>query len=214
MAALAGLLSSLTLAGCPSGGKTDARPDASVSADASASASASLDDGKTLVAQACLSCHTEHMLSQQRLTQAQWTKTVTKMVGWGALLDASEVAPVVAYLSASYGPDAGPVEVENVRADDALAELAPTPDDPIPAGDADKGKATFLEKCAGCHGQDARGGTLGVLLVDRPLLYRASELARTVRKGRGRMPPIRMTDAELGDVLAHLRRLRTPPPPP
>lgn len=203
------------LAGCPSSSKSDARPDAATSVDAgdaSTSASTSASDGKALVAQACLSCHTEQMLAQQRLTQAQWTKTVTKMVGWGANLDATEVAPLVAYLSASYGPDAGPYAIETITADEALAELAPTSDDPIPVGDADKGKATFIDKCSGCHGQDARGG-IGVLLVDRPILYRAKDLVAIVRKGRGKMLPVRITDAELGDVLAHLRRLRNPPPP-
>ena len=201
------------LAGCPSAPKPDARADSSApAADASTSAPTNAPDGKALVAQACLSCHTEHMLAQQRLTQAQWTKTVTKMVGWGANLDATEVTPLVAYLSATYGPDAGPYAVETVSADEALAELAATPDDPIPAGDAERGKATFIDKCSGCHGNDARGSA-GVLLVERPILYRAKDVATIVRKGRGKMLPIRMTDAELGDVLAHLRRLRIPVPP-
>jgi len=216
---LAGAIAALLLAGCPSSGKSDAQPDSGAKADAGAQAdatpstAASTGDGKALVAQACLSCHTEHMLAQQRLTQAQWTKTVTKMVGWGANLDAAEVAPLVAYLSATYGPDAGPYAVETISADDALAELAPMPDDPIPAGDAERGKATFIEKCSGCHGQDARG-SIGVLLIDRPILYRANDLAKTVRKGRGKMIPMRITDAEVGDVLAHLRRLRNPAPAP
>jgi hypothetical protein len=47
-----------------------------------------------------------------------------------------------------------------------------------------------------------------VILVDRPVLYRAADLAETVRRGRGKMPPIPMTDAEVADVLAHLRRLK------
>lgn len=210
---LGSVLLALALAGCPS--KSDTPPDAGapVKADAAASATTSNADAKALVAQACLSCHTEQMLAQQRLTQPQWTKTVTKMVGWGANLDASEVAPLVAYLSATYGPDAGPFAVETISADDALAELAPTPDAPFPAGDPEKGKALFIDKCSGCHGQDARG-SIGVLLVDRPILYRAADLAKIVRKGRGKMLPIALSDADVGDVLAHLRRLRNPPPPP
>jgi mono/diheme cytochrome c family protein len=211
---VASLLALVALVGCPSP-KSDATADASAkSVDASASAASTASaDGKALVAQACRSCHTEHMLAQQRLTQAQWTKTVTKMAGWGANLDPSEAAPLVAYLSATYGPDAGPYEPETISATDAVAELEPTPDAPIPAGDAERGKALFVDKCSGCHGQDARGA-LGVLLVERPLLYRAADFAKAVRKGRGKMLPMALTDAELGDVLAHLRRLRNPPPPP
>ena len=209
---LGSLLAALALAGCPS--KSEAPPDAGSPAkpDAAASATTSNADGKALVAQACLSCHTEQMLAQQRLTQAQWTKTVTKMVGWGANLDPVEAPSLVAYLSETYGPDAGPYKVETISADDALAELAPTPDAPFPAGDPEKGKALFIDKCSGCHGQDARGA-IGVLLVDRPILYRAADLAKTVRKGRGKMLPIALSDADVGDVLAHLRRLKNPPPP-
>jgi mono/diheme cytochrome c family protein len=207
------LLAALALTGCPS--RREAPADAGAPTDAAASADATTSnvDARALVAQACLSCHTEQMLAQQRLTQAQWTKTVTKMVGWGANLDAAEVAPLVAYLSETYGPDAGPYKVETITADDALAELAPTPDAPFPAGDPEKGKALFIDKCSGCHGQDARGA-IGVLLIDRPILYRAADLAKTVRKGRGKMLPIALSDADVGDVLAHLRRLRNPPPPP
>ncbi len=212
---LGSLLAALALAGCPS--KSDApqgaTTDAAAKGDATVSATTSNADAKALVAQACLSCHTEQTLAQQRLTQPQWTKTVTKMVGWGANLDATEVAPLVAYLSATYGPNAGPYAVETISADDALAELAPTPDAPFPAGDPDKGKALFVDKCSGCHGQDARG-SIGVLLVDRPILYRAADLAKTVRKGRGKMLPIALSDADVGDVIAHLRRLKNPPPPP
>ena len=214
---LGSLLVALALAGCPS--KSDGPPDAGAPTDAAAkvdattSATTSNGDGKALVTQACLSCHTGPLLAQQRLTQAQWTKTMTKMVGWGANLDPVEVAPLVAYLAATYGPDAGPYEVETITADDALAELASTPDAPFPPGDPDKGKALFIDKCSGCHGQDARG-SIGVLLVDRPILYRAADLAKTVRKGRGKMLPIALSDADVGDVLAHLRRLRNPPPPP
>ena len=209
------------LVACPSKNEgASASADASASASASATAgagdggamtaAAAAADGKEIVRGACLSCHTEHMLAQQRLTQAQWTKTVGKMTVWGANLDPKEVEPLVAYLSAMSGPDAHPYVAETVSAADALAEIEPTPDAPFPTGDAERGKPLFINKCSGCHGSDARGA-IGVALVDKPFLYRAEDFAKTIRRGRGKMIAQPLSDAEIGDLLAHLRSLRNAP---
>jgi mono/diheme cytochrome c family protein len=173
---------------------------------AAAPAIPSPEEGRALVKGACLSCHSEQMLAQQRLTPAQWTKTVTKMVGWGANLEPKDTAPLIAWLSATYSPDAGPYTPESIDVAAATAEIAPQPDGPFAGGDPERGRALYTDRCSGCHGPEARGH-IGVRLVDRPFLYRASELAETVRRGRGKMAPIAMTDSELADVLAHLRRL-------
>lgn len=211
----AGMLA--TLGACPKRESTDtgtgARADASTDASANATTKAtSTADGKKLVGGACLSCHTEHMLAQQRLTEAQWQKVVTKMVGWGANLEPAEVGPLVSYLSASYGPDAGTYTPAVLPAAGAATEVEPVAD-PFPPGDAARGKPLYVDKCSGCHGPDARGH-IGVNLVDRPFLYRAAELAMTVRRGRGKMLPIPIADNELADILAHLRSLKHAPPPP
>ncbi len=210
------------LLGCPgknenagAGANADAGADAGAGASASAGEGGAMSaavsaDGREIVRGACLSCHSEQMLAQQRLTPAQWSKTVGKMVVWGANLDPKEVEPLVAYLSATSGVDAGPYVAEELGAKDALAEIAATPDDPIPPGEIARGQPLFLDKCAGCHGSDARGAT-GVSLVDKPLLYRAADFASTVRRGRGKMIPQALTDAQIGDVLAYLRSLRNPP---
>jgi len=65
--------------------------------------------------------------------------------------------------------------------------------------------------CAPCHAEDGRGAEVGVNLVDRPLLYRAADFARWVRVGRGRMPGFKdVGDAQIADLLAHLRARRAP----
>ena len=196
------------LGGCPRSENADAN--AKADAGVEAGVEAGMVDGHALVVGACLSCHSEHMLGQQRLTQAQWQKVVTKMVGWGANLEPAEVGPMVAYLSATYGPDAGEYKPKTQPAAEALSEIMPT-EDPFPAGDAERGKPLYVEKCAGCHGGDAHGH-IGVGLIDRPFLHRAADFAKTIRRGRGKMLPIPMADAEIADVLAHLRRLKNPPP--
>jgi mono/diheme cytochrome c family protein len=164
-------------------------------------------EGQALVKGACLSCHSEEMLAQQRLTPAQWTKTVQKMVNWGANLEAKDTLPLTEWLASTYGPDAGPYVPVAIDVDAAAAELAPQPDGPFANGDPEKGRALYTDRCSGCHGPDARGH-IGVRLVDRPTLYRAAEFAATVRRGRGKMPPLSMADGDFADILAHLRSLK------
>ncbi|MEO6576108.1 MAG: hypothetical protein ABIP89_19800, partial [Polyangiaceae bacterium] len=139
-------------------------------------------DGRTLVANNCLSCHSNEMLRQQRLTATQWAAVVKKMTTWGAPLAPAETAPLVAYLAASYGPDAGPYVAETIAASVAAGEIAPLDDGLFANGDVERGRALFAGRCAACHGPVARG-QLGVNLVERPILYRAVEVAQTVRSG-------------------------------
>jgi len=129
------------------------------------------------------------------------------MVSWGANLEPKDTEPLTAWLAATYGPDAGPYEPAVIDSAAAAAELAPEPDGPYANGDRERGRALYTDKCSGCHGPDARGH-IGVLLVDRPFLYRAPEFAETVRRGRGKMPPMVIAESELADILAHLRTLR------
>jgi len=201
MKALLALVLSVALAAC----SKDRAPvaDAGVTVDAAPLPK----DGHALVTTACLSCHSEEMLQQQRLTPAQWTKVVTKMVGWGANLEPDDAPFLAGWLATHYGPDAGPFELTSVPAAEAASALAPTPDGPFAGGDAERGRVLYMDRCSVCHGADARG-KVGVLLIDRPFLYRAAHVAETLRRGRGRMPPMVLADGEIADLLAHLRRLR------
>ena len=53
----------------------------------------------------CVICHTEQYLTQQRLTPAQWQKTVDKMRRWGAVLSDVEGAQLALWLGRHYPPD-------------------------------------------------------------------------------------------------------------
>jgi mono/diheme cytochrome c family protein len=170
-------------------------------------------DAKKIAENACLSCHQEDMLQQQRLTKAQWEKTVTKMAGWGANLEEAEKPALVEWLAQSYGPDAGPYAAETVPATTTLALVDPIDDGEYANGDPEKGKATYIDKCSGCHGQDALGH-IGVRLVDRPFLHRAKDVADLVRRGKGKMPPAVVATKDLADILAHLRTLKAKVPGP
>ena len=63
-------------------------------------------EGALLVQTRCVICHSEDLVTQQRLSRAQWQATVAKMAHWGAPLSASEQRALVQYLASRYPPDA------------------------------------------------------------------------------------------------------------
>jgi len=151
----------------------------------------------------CRSCHSLSYVAQQRLTAAQWTATLTKMRGWGALLDEAQVGPLASALAKSRGPQASlpPLEVRDVAP--FVVEAAPA----APVGAVARGKSLFEARCLACHGPDAHG-SIGVNLVDRPLLQQPSKFAEFVKTGRGRMPPHPdLGPSQYGELLAWLRSL-------
>lgn len=48
--------------------------------------------------EACLSCHDEHMMVQQRLTRPQWEREADKMVRWGAEIKPEQREGILQYL--------------------------------------------------------------------------------------------------------------------
>jgi mono/diheme cytochrome c family protein len=161
-----------------------------------------------IVRESCLTCHTEDLLKQQRLTPAQWTKTVDKMHGWGATAKPDEMEPLAAYLAATYGREAPAYVPLTLSAADAAARLSRLPDGAFAGGDAGRGKTLYTARCAPCHGEDGRGGQRGVAIAGRHVLDRAPDFAAVIRSGRARMPEYaQTTDAQIADLLAHVRSL-------
>ena len=60
--------------------------------------------GRDVVSRRCLSCHEADLIVQQRLTRAGWTRSIDKMVRWGAVVDADDREPMLDYLSALFAP--------------------------------------------------------------------------------------------------------------
>jgi DMSO/TMAO reductase YedYZ molybdopterin-dependent catalytic subunit len=53
---------------------------------------------------ACLACHDDDVIRQQRLTRAQWEREVQKMTNWGARMRDEDRDGFLDYLSRNYGP--------------------------------------------------------------------------------------------------------------
>jgi mono/diheme cytochrome c family protein len=131
----------------------------------------------------------------------------TQMPAWGAQaggLKAAEIQSLVEYLKA--GNSAREYEKD-------AASSAPTS---LPRGDAGRGRALFAQNCAGCHGPAGHAG-VAPEISNPAFLAAASDafIAATIRNGRRAtaMPAFQkpgatgLSDAEIADLIAHLRSL-------
>lgn len=56
----------------------------------------------------CTVCHDAHIIVQQRLSKAAWTKEVDKMTKWGAIVSPSDRDALIDYFSANFPPEKSP----------------------------------------------------------------------------------------------------------
>ena len=65
---------------------------------------ATAEAGAASYQRACLTCHDADIIEQQKLSRTGWTRSVEKMMRWGATISDAEKEPLVDYLSSRYGP--------------------------------------------------------------------------------------------------------------
>ncbi len=53
---------------------------------------------------ACVVCHEDDVIRQQRLTREQWDREITKMAGWGAKVSGADRAGFLDFLFSNFGP--------------------------------------------------------------------------------------------------------------
>ncbi|MGH9787613.1 MAG: c-type cytochrome [Candidatus Acidiferrales bacterium] len=85
------------------------------------------------------------------------------------------------------------------------------------SGNAEAGKAVFDKKCASCHAKDGAGnpGIAKALKVELRHLGSKEvqaksdgELKKDTVEGIGKMKGIKLSDAEIADVIAYVRTLK------
>ena len=69
-----------------------------------AASHANTDAGAATYQRACLVCHDADIISQQKLTRTGWTRSVEKMMRWGAAVTDADKEPLVNYLAAQHPP--------------------------------------------------------------------------------------------------------------
>jgi cytochrome c oxidase cbb3-type subunit 3 len=85
--------------------------------------------------------------------------------------------------------------------------------DRLPADPAvlERGKAIYGVQCNFCHGSDARGGEGGPNLLRSELVLNDQKgelIAPVVQNGRGEMPKISITPAQIADVAAYIHSFK------
>jgi cytochrome c5 len=86
----------------------------------------------------CISCHESDIISSQKLSLTGWTRSVDKMVRWGAAITPEEREVLQPYLAQHFAP-------------------RPAASHPIPGptvASADVGAATYKRVCLTCHEAD------------------------------------------------------------
>src|SRR3954464_1509746 len=74
----------------------------------------------------------------------------------------------------------------------------------------DAGKKLVDSSCARCHGADGNGGEMGPAIRSRLRARDDQQLITLIRNGLPApgMPPTRVADPDLNQLIAHLRRLQ------
>src|ERR1700723_3018955 len=74
--------------------------------------------GKDLVEDRCSSCHGLDLFLAEHDSKAQWSQIVNEMVSRGATGSAEELATIVDYLTAKFGPEAAKLNVNIATAEE------------------------------------------------------------------------------------------------
>jgi mono/diheme cytochrome c family protein len=75
----------------------------------------------------------------------------------------------------------------------------------------DRGKALYGVNCNFCHGSDARGGEGGPNLLRSDLVLNDQNgelIAQVVQNGKGEMPALKLTNAQVSDIAAFIHSFR------
>jgi mono/diheme cytochrome c family protein len=60
--------------------------------------------GEAIYKRGCLVCHNADIIEQQKLSKTGWTRSVEKMMRWGAAIGETDKEPLIDYLASTFPP--------------------------------------------------------------------------------------------------------------
>ncbi len=79
--------------------------------------------GKDLVEDRCSTCHGLDLLFAEHDSKQQWSQIVNDMVSRGATGTSEELATIIDYLAANFGPEVAKINVNTAAAEDLQSSL-------------------------------------------------------------------------------------------
>jgi mono/diheme cytochrome c family protein len=119
----------------------------------------------------CGSCHPVDTVTSQRRTRAQWQESINSMVTRGAKGTDAELAAILDYLTAQFGPAspgapaAAPFGPPGGRGRNAAYLPGSADKHVVDEAAANRGRKVYAAECINCHGTHARGTDNGADLI-------------------------------------------------
>jgi mono/diheme cytochrome c family protein len=156
----------------------------------------------------CGVCHPLESAVAPGRSREKWQETVTAMISRGAKATDEEIALIVDYLSANYGPAPGGGRGPAMAgAGGRGPRLGPGPADKhvVDPAAAERGRKVYAAECITCHGTHARGSDRGADLIRSVLVLHdryGSEIGPLLKKGHPTQttPSANLTTAQVADV--------------
>jgi DMSO/TMAO reductase YedYZ molybdopterin-dependent catalytic subunit/mono/diheme cytochrome c family protein len=160
---------------------------------------ANYTQGIELVTQHCLTCHSQEIIEQQKLTKSDWATVIKKMADYGLNIDSETVDTMASALAQRN------TNLDLTGSEDLIVDMSAQPELILPqkskAGHATRGKKIFSNYCAACHGVDGlgkNGPRLKGRLIPDAIFY------SSIKNGKRLMPSFKnqLSNKDIEDVRA------------
>jgi len=156
----------------------------------------------------CGGCHPVETVTSQRRTRAQWQEGINSMVSRGAKGTDAELAAILDYLAAQFGPaapGAAPFAPAGGRGRNAAYLPGSADKHVVDEAAANRGRKVYAAECINCHGTHARGTDNGADLIRSELVLHdryGSTIGPFLKKGHPTQttPVARLTAAQIEDL--------------
>jgi mono/diheme cytochrome c family protein len=153
----------------------------------------------------CGGCHPVETVTGQRRGRAQWQDSINAMVARGAKGTNEELAAILDYLTAQYGPTMAAAPPAGGRGRGAAYMPGSADKHVVDEAAATRGRKVYAAECINCHGTHARGTDNGADLIRSEVVLHdryGSTIGPFLKKGHPTQttPVAQLSTAQIEDL--------------